>query len=61
MVADEHFGGFLTHKSETSEKKSWKERMGELILQTRKEKVYCSKKVIQNFVSNLHSSISFYS
>ncbi|XP_025095317.1 nucleolar protein 14-like isoform X2 [Pomacea canaliculata] len=39
MVADEHFGGFLTHKSETSEKKSWKERMGELILQTRKEKM----------------------
>ena len=37
-VAEEHFGGFLTQKPET-DKLNWKERMVELISQTKKQKV----------------------
>ena len=37
-VAEEHFGGFLTHKVET-DKMNWKERMAELISQSKKQKV----------------------
>ncbi|KAK7493223.1 hypothetical protein BaRGS_00015560 [Batillaria attramentaria] len=40
MVAQEHFGGFLTRRTEEpgSEKKSWKEKMADLISQSKKEK-----------------------
>ena len=34
-VAEEHFGGFLTQKNEAQ---NWKDRMAELISQTKKEK-----------------------
>ena len=51
MVANEHFGGFLTKKNEKEGEqggntKSWKERMEEIIAKSKKEKVwisYCNK------------------
>ena len=42
MVGEEHFGGFLTRKTEVTEDgrpKSWKERMEEIIVQSKKHKV----------------------
>ena len=42
MVGEEHFGGFLTRKTETKgdgKVKSWKERMEEIIVQSKKLKV----------------------
>ena len=42
MVGEEHFGGFLTRKTEVTEDgkpKSWKERMEEIIVQSKKLKV----------------------
>ena len=43
MVGEEHFGGFLTKKEGEGEAevkhKSWKERMEEIISQSKKEKV----------------------
>ncbi len=43
MVAEEHFGGFLTKKQEEGgqegKQKTWKERMEEVIVKSKKEKV----------------------
>ena len=42
MVGEEHFGGFLTRKTEVAadgKPKSWKERMEEIITQSKKLKV----------------------
>ncbi len=43
MVGDEHFGGFLTKKAEELDAdgrpKTWKQRMEEIILKSKKEKV----------------------
>jgi len=45
VVGEEHFGGFLTKvDSSTSEdkKKTWKEKMEEIISKSKKAKVHCS-------------------
>ena len=40
MVAEEHFGGGILEKhGMDDDKKPWKERMEEMIIKTRKEKV----------------------
>ena len=39
LVAEEHFGGFMRKKDPAEEKKSWKERMEEMISQSKKKKV----------------------
>lgn len=39
MVAEEHFGGFMQRKNPEDEKKSWKERMEDMIKESKKKKV----------------------
>ena len=41
MVREAHFGGFMTRKEEKPDdvNKSWKERMEEMISQSKKDKV----------------------
>ena len=40
LVSEQHFGGFLKKKTDTEEgSKTWKERMEELISQSKKAKV----------------------
>ena len=47
LVSQEHFGGFLessNYEQVGGDKKSWKERMEELITKSKKEKVRKEKK-----------------
>lgn len=58
MVAEEHFGGFLTKRSDEGDegpKKSWKERMEEIITKSKREKVggLCYKSLMGKCVKSL--------